>query len=147
MKAVIQRVIRASVLLKETGERREISSGLVILLGIALTDTPADARALADKIIGLRLFEDAQGKMNLSVAEVGGAMLVISQFTLYGDTRKGRRPSFAAAAPSAAALPLYHEFLAAIRASQIPLVTGEFGADMLVEIANDGPVTLILDST
>ena len=147
MRAVIQRALRASVTIKETGERREIGPGLLTLLGVAPGDTPADADWLAEKLIGLRVFEDADGKMNLSLGDIpGGAMLIVSQFTLYGDARKGRRPSFTDAAPPAVAIPLYEHFLAAIQSRGIPIQTGEFGADMLVEVANDGPVTLIVDT-
>ena len=106
MRTVIQRALRAGVTIKETGERREIGPGLLVLLGIAPGDTPADADWLADKLIGLRVFEDADGKMNLSLADIpGGAMLIVSQFTLYGDSRKGRRPSFTDAAPPSVAIP------------------------------------------
>ena len=146
MKAVIQRVISASVTIKQAGERREIGPGMVTLLGIAPTDTQADADWLAEKLVGLRIFEDAEGKMNLSLAEIGGAMLIVSQFTLYGDARKGRRPSFTGAAPSSLALPLYQSFVDAVQSHGIRVQTGEFGADMTVDIVNDGPVTLIVET-
>ena len=147
MRAVIQRALRASVILKETGERREIGPGLLALLGVGHGDTPADADWLADKLIGLRVFEDAEGKMNRSLEDIpGGAMLIVSQFTLYGDARRGRRPSFTDAAPPSVAVPLYERFVAAVQARGIPTQTGEFGAEMLVEVANDGPVTLIVDT-
>ena len=146
MRAVIQRAVRASVTLKEMGERRETGPGLVTLLGVAPGDTMADAEWLAEKLVGLRVFEDEGGKMNLSLRETGGAMLVVSQFTLLGDARKGRRPSFTGAASPDVAEPLYRAFLGAVRALGVEVKTGEFGADMLVEIANDGPVTLLVDT-
>jgi D-tyrosyl-tRNA(Tyr) deacylase len=147
MRAVIQRAIRASVTLKETGERREIGPGLLVLLGVAPDDTTADAEWLAEKLIVLRVFEDEDGKLNKALAEIdSGAMLIVSQFTLYGDSRKGRRPSFTGAAPPSLAIPLYEAFVQAVRTRGIPVQTGEFGADMLVEVANDGPVTLIVDT-
>ncbi|MGD9724050.1 MAG: D-aminoacyl-tRNA deacylase [Pirellulales bacterium] len=123
-----------------------IERGLVVLLGVAAEDTPQDTRQLADKIVGLRIFDDAQGKMNLALADVGGAMLVISQFTLLGDCRKGRRPSFVAAAPPELAESLYEAFAAAVAALGIPVATGKFRAHMLVSLTNDGPVTLLLDT-
>ena len=116
-----------------------------MLLGVAPDDTPEDARRLADKVVGLRVFNDAAGKMNLGVADVGGAVLVVSQFTLYGDCRKGRRPSFVGAAGPEVAVPLYEAFVNAIRAQGTPTATGRFGAMMQVELVNDGPVTLIVD--
>ena len=148
MKAVIQRAVSASVTLKATGERRTIGPGLMTLLGIAHGDTEADARWLAEKLVGLRVFEDAEGKMNRALSDLdnGGAMLIVSQFTLLGDARKGRRPSFTGAAPPDIAVPLYEAFVQAVRALGVSVQTGEFGADMLVEIANDGPVTLIVES-
>ena len=150
MRAVIQRATSASVTLKATGKRRAIGPGLVTLLGIAHGDTPSDAKWLAEKLVGLRVFEDGEGKMNRALSDLagegGGAMLIVSQFTLYGDARKGRRPSFVGAAPPDVAIPLYEAFVQAVRALGVTVQTGEFGADMLVEIANDGPVTLIVDS-
>jgi D-tyrosyl-tRNA(Tyr) deacylase len=145
MRAVLQRVARARVVVGEevTGA---IGPGLLVLLGVAPDDTEEGARWLADKVVGLRVFNDADGKMNLSVADVGGAVLVVSQFTLYGDCRKGRRPSFVEAAPPELAVPLYEAFVAAVRAQGIPTETGRFGAMMQVELVNDGPVTLIVDS-
>jgi D-tyrosyl-tRNA(Tyr) deacylase len=122
-----------------------IDRGLLVLLGVAPTDTAADARWLADKVVGLRIFEDAAGKMNLGLTDVGGAVLVVSQFTLYGDCRKGRRPSFIDAAPPDIAIPLYEAFVHALRAQGVPTATGHFGAMMQVELVNDGPVTLIVD--
>jgi D-tyrosyl-tRNA(Tyr) deacylase len=145
MRAVLQRVARAGVTVE--GEVvRSIERGLLVLLGVAPSDTADDARWLADKVVGLRIFADAEDKMNLSVADVGGAVLVVSQFTLYGDCRKGRRPSFIGAAPPEIAVPLYEEFVNAIKALGIPTATGRFGAMMKVELVNDGPVTLILES-
>lgn len=148
MKAVVQRVTAASVTLKGTGETRKIGAGLVVLLGIAPTDTPADANWLAEKLAGLRIFEDADGKMNvgLSDRDGGGEMLIVSQFTLLGDARKGRRPSFAGAAPPSVAAPLYQAFVEAVKSRGVRVQTGEFGADMRVEIVNDGPVTLIVET-
>ncbi len=147
MRVVIQRALRASVTFKDTGERREIGPGLLTLLGVGHGDTEADADWLADKLVGLRIFEDEASKMNRSLSDIpGGAMLIVSQFTLYGDTQKGRRPSFTDAAPPALAIPLYEHFVTAVRSRGISVQTGEFGADMLVEVANDGPVTLFLDT-
>jgi len=146
MRAVIQRAAWASVTLKETGERQEIGPGLATLLGVAPGDTVADAEWLAEKLVGLRVFEDEESKMNLSLRETGGAMLVVSQFTLLGDARRGRRPSFTGAAPPAVAQPLYEAFVRAVRALGVEVKTGEFGADMRVEIANDGPVTLVVET-
>jgi D-tyrosyl-tRNA(Tyr) deacylase len=119
----------------------------MVLLGVTVTDTSADARYLADKIMSLRIFNDADGNMNLAFTDLPDPqMLVVSQFTLYGDTRKGRRPSFIAAAPGSIAEPLYKEFVSMVNETGIKVETGEFGADMLVDIANDGPVTLIIES-
>ena len=147
MRAVIQRAARASVTLKETGERREIETGLMTLLGIAPGDTLADTEWLAEKLVRLRVFEDDAGKMNRSLLDInGGAMLIVSQFTLLGDARKGRRPSFTGAAPPSVAIPLYEAFVQAVRGHGIAVKTGEFGAEMLVELANDGPVTLIVET-
>lgn len=147
MRAVIQRVQKASVAIQETTERRDIGPGLVVLLGVGQEDTSADADYLAEKIVGLRIFEDDAGKMNLALADIaGGTMLIVSQFTLYGDTRKGRRPSFTNAAPPATAIPLYEQFISAVRARGVLVQTGEFGAEMIVEIVNHGPVTLIVES-
>jgi len=145
MRAVVQRVRRASVVID--GETvAAIERGLLVLLGVAVTDTPDDVRWLAEKIAYLRIFNDAAGKMNLGMADVGGSLLVVSQFTLYGDCRKGRRPSFIAAAPPEIAVPLYEEFVNALRSFGLPVQTGRFGAMMQVELINDGPVTLILDT-
>jgi D-tyrosyl-tRNA(Tyr) deacylase len=145
MRVVLQRVSRARVVVG--GEVvGAIDRGLLVLLGVAVGDTADDARRLADKTVALRVFADAAGKMNLGVADVGGAILVVSQFTLYGDCRKGRRPSFVEAAPPELAIPLYEAFVAAVRAHGVPTATGRFGAMMEVELVNDGPVTLLLDT-
>ena len=145
MRAVVQRVSRARVLVGEEVVG-EIGRGLVILLGVARSDTADQATWLADKVVSLRIFQDAQENMNLGLGDVGGAVLVVSQFTLYGDCRKGRRPSFVDAAPPEIAVPLYEAFVNAIKANGIPTATGRFGAMMQVELVNDGPVTLIVDS-
>jgi len=145
MRAVVQRVSRARVLVGEEVVG-EIGRGLVILLGVARSDTAEQAIWLADKVVSLRIFQDAQENMNLGLGDVGGAVLVVSQFTLYGDCRKGRRPSFVDAAPPEIAVPLYEAFVNAIKANGIPTATGSFGAMMQVELVNDGPVTLIVDS-
>jgi D-tyrosyl-tRNA(Tyr) deacylase len=145
MRAVVQRVSRARV----TVGREivgEIGRGLLVLLGVGGGDTRADADYLADKTIGLRIFEDAGGKMNLSVAEVSGAVLVVSQFTLYGDARRGKRPSFDAAAPPEQARELYEYFVGKIRAAGLRSETGRFQEMMQVELVNEGPVTILLDS-
>jgi D-aminoacyl-tRNA deacylase len=145
MRAVVQRVSRAKVTI--AGETAgEIGRGLLVLLGIAATDSAEQARWLAEKIAGLRIFNDDDGKMNRDLAEVRGGMLIVSQFTLYGDCRKGRRPSFVDAAPPEIAIPLYESFINAVKALGIPAATGRFGADMQVELVNDGPVTMIVDS-
>jgi D-tyrosyl-tRNA(Tyr) deacylase len=145
MRAVVQRVSRANVVIE--GETvGEIAAGLVTLLGVTHTDTSEQARWLAEKVVGLRIFNDGDGKMNRDLIEVGGAMLIISQFTLYGDCRKGKRPSFIDAAPPSIAIPLYEAFINGVKALGIPVATGRFGADMKVELVNDGPVTLIVDS-
>ena len=146
MKAVVQRVTSASVTIKETGDKRRIEPGLAVLLGVAPDDTAAEVNWLAEKLVGLRIFEDEDGKMNLSLLETQGEMLIVSQFTLLGDARKGRRPSFAGAAPPSIALPLYQAFVEAVQARGIAVQTGEFGADMSVEIVNDGPVTLWVET-
>jgi D-aminoacyl-tRNA deacylase len=122
-----------------------IGQGFCLLVGFTHDDTDERVDWMAEKVAGLRLFSDAQGKMNLALGDVGGAVLVISQFTLYGDAAKGRRPSFITAARPETAIPLYERFLAALRARGLEVASGEFGADMQVEIHNDGPVTLILD--
>lgn len=146
MRVVLQRVSRASVAIagRVAGA---IGPGFCLLVGFTHADTPAQVDWMADKIGGLRLFSDADGKMNLGLAEVGGAILVVSQFTLYGDAAKGRRPSFIDAARPEVAIPLYEAFVAALRARGFEVATGEFGAMMQVELVNDGPVTLILERT
>ncbi|KPJ54153.1 D-tyrosyl-tRNA(Tyr) deacylase [candidate division TA06 bacterium DG_24] len=145
MRAVVQRVARAGV--SVNGERiAEIGRGMVILLGVGAGDSSSDAGSLAEKCLNLRIFEDAEGKMNLSALEVGADLLAISQFTLYGNCRKGRRPSFTEAAPAQVAEDLYEEFVSSLRKSGLRVETGRFGARMLVEIHNEGPVTFILDT-
>lgn len=145
MRACIQRVSRARVTV--AGEVcGEIGKGMLVLLGVAAGDEESDVRQLSEKIVDLRIFEDQQKKMNLSLRDVEGAMLVVSQFTLLGDCRKGRRPSFDAAAPPATAEMLYEKFLECVSAHGIPLATGRFREHMEVELVNDGPVTLFLDT-
>jgi D-tyrosyl-tRNA(Tyr) deacylase len=124
----------------------EIAHGLLVLLGVSQTDGEADADYLADKVMGLRIFEDEQGKMNLDIRQTNGAMLVVSQFTLYGDVRRGKRPSFDAAAPPERARELYEYFVSRVRASGLRCETGEFQQMMSVELVNEGPVTILLDS-
>jgi D-tyrosyl-tRNA(Tyr) deacylase len=145
MRAVIQRVTEARVTVDQsiTGE---IGPGLLVLLGVSKEDTAADAEFLASKILNLRIFEDEQGKMNRSLLDTGGAMLVVSQFTLYGDCRKGRRPSFDDAAPAEQARALYEHFVAVSHRSNLQVATGIFQAHMKVSLTNDGPVTLIVES-
>ena len=145
MRVVVQRVSRASVTIDGEVVGR-IDRGLLVLLGVTHDDTPAKARWLAEKIVGLRIFNDADGKMNLGLTDIGGSVLVVSQFTLYGDCQKGRRPSFIDAARPEVAIPLYEAFVNGVRALGVPAATGRFGAMMQVELVNDGPVTLILDS-
>lgn len=142
---MIQRVSRAEVRIGGS-VRGRIARGYLLLAGLHRDDTPATLAWMADRIIGLRLFADADRKMNLALEDVGGAILVVSQFTLYGDARKGRRPSFIDAAPPAIAVPLYDAFVGMLRARTTGAVeTGEFGAMMTVELVNDGPVTLLLE--
>lgn len=144
MRIVLQRVKRGSVTVE--GKRiAEIGQGLVLLVGVGPGDNAEKARALAEKVAYLRIFEDQAGKMNLSVRDVGGAAIVVSQFTLYADTRKGRRPAFTDAAPPEIARPLCDQFAALLAGHGVPVQTGEFGAHMLVEIENDGPVTIQLE--
>jgi len=145
MRACIQRVSQASV--SVAGECcGQIGRGLVVLLGVGLGDTDNDARVLADKIAGLRVFDDPAGKMNLALADVAGAVLVVSQFTLWGDCRKGRRPSFTAAAPAELAETLYERFVAELARHGLTVATGRFRQHMQVALVNDGPVTLWIDS-
>ena len=145
MRAVLQRVARARV--RVEGETvGEIGGGLVVLLGIARDDTREDADYLLEKIVNLRIFDDAEGRMNASVLDAGGALLIVSQFTLYGDARRGRRPSWSAAAAPEAAEPLYDYFVAETRRHVAHVATGSFRSMMQVELVNDGPVTILLDS-
>ena len=145
MRAVLQRAAEARVVVGEETVA-EIGRGLVVLLGVGEGDTESDAHWLADKIAGLRIFDDVEGKLNLSVAEVGGSVLVVSQFTLYGDCRKGRRPSFTGAARPEEADRLYQVFVARLREQGLPVATGIFRERMQVALVNDGPVTLLLDT-
>jgi D-tyrosyl-tRNA(Tyr) deacylase len=145
MRVVVQRVSRARVTVGDEVVG-EIGQGLLILLGVTHGDTIDDARWLAEKTVGLRIFADDKGKMNRGVADVGGGVLVVSQFTLYGDCSKGKRPSFITAAPPEIAIPLYEGFVDAVRALGISVATGRFGAMMDVELVNEGPVTLIVES-
>jgi D-aminoacyl-tRNA deacylase len=144
MRVVLQRVSRSSVTI-DGRVAGAIGRGFCLLVGFTHGDTPALVDWMAEKITSLRLFSDAAGKMNLGLEDVAGEVLVVSQFTLYGDAAKGRRPSFIAAARPEEAIPLYEGFLAALRRRGLTVASGEFGADMQVEISNDGPVTLILD--
>jgi D-aminoacyl-tRNA deacylase len=145
MRAVVQRVSRCSVTVegKSVGE---IAAGLLVLLGVKKDDTEAAADYLVEKVLGLRIFEDGEGKMNLSVQDAGGAVLVVSQFTLYGDVRRGRRPSFDEAARPEQAKRLYEYFVEKVRAAGLRCETGQFQAMMEVELVNSGPVTILLDS-
>jgi len=145
MRAVVQRVKKAAV---EIGGEAVAATGpgLLVLLGVGKDDVEKDAAFLAEKIANLRIFEDSEGKMNLSLKDTGGAALVVSQFTLYGDCRKGRRPSFTDAAPPEKGEALYKTFIDDLRAQGITVETGQFGAKMLVKLENDGPVTFIVDS-
>lgn len=145
MRAVIQRVREASVVVEELTVG-VIDQGLMVLLGVAREDAPRDAAYLAEKTAGLRIFEDDEGKMNRSVEEIGGGILVVSQFTLLGDCRKGRRPGFTDAAPPELADQLYEDYVTTLRARGITVATGVFRADMQVHLVNDGPVTMLLDS-
>lgn len=145
MRLVVQRVRQAEVLVE--GEvTGAIGPGLLVLLGVSPADTPGVALKLVTKLLALRIFEDADGKMNLDVRQAGGSVLCVSQFTLYADVRRGNRPSFTGAAPPAHAEALYEEFCMLVRAAEVVCETGRFGADMQVSLTNDGPVTIILDS-
>jgi D-tyrosyl-tRNA(Tyr) deacylase len=145
VRAVVQRVASGSVTI--AGETvGQIGPGLVVLLGVGTGDTESDAAYLAEKIVNLRIFEDDKGKMNLSVQETGGAILAVSQFTLYGDARKGRRPGYSDAAPPSEAESLYHKFVVELRNFGVEVAEGVFQETMLVRIDNDGPVTILLDS-
>lgn len=145
MRLVLQRVKEAAV---KIGDRTiaSIGQGFLLLVGFTHTDNESIVEAMARKVIGLRIFEDAEGKMNLSIWEVKGALLVVSQFTLYADTRKGRRPAFTEAAPPQQAYALYNYFLRRLEREGVSVSSGQFGAKMIVHLINDGPVTLILDS-
>jgi D-tyrosyl-tRNA(Tyr) deacylase len=144
MRMVLQRVTQASVSI--SGRRvGEIAGGFLLLAGFTHSDTAEQVVWMAEKVAGLRIFSDPEGKMNLALAEVGGAVLVVSQFTLYGDSAKGRRPSFIDAARPEQAIPLYERFCAELKGKGLRVETGEFGAEMQVELVNDGPVTLILE--
>jgi D-tyrosyl-tRNA(Tyr) deacylase len=145
VRAVVQRVREARVTI-DGAVVGAIDRGLCVLLGVAATDTEADADRLCQKIAGLRIFEDDEGRMNKAVDEIGGALLVVSQFTLHGDVRKGRRPSFQNAAPAERARWLYDRFVTQASRGPVPVATGEFQAHMAVALVNDGPVTLILDT-
>jgi D-aminoacyl-tRNA deacylase len=146
MRIILQRVSQASVRI-DGHVAGAIGRGFCLLVGLTHADTESAVDWMAEKVAGLRLFPDADGKMNLGLDEVGGGILVISQFTLYGDSAKGRRPSFVDAARPETAIPLYERFVARLRARGLEVATGEFGADMQVEIHTDGPVTLILERT
>jgi D-aminoacyl-tRNA deacylase len=145
MRAVVQRVSRAKVTIDDA-TAGEIGVGVLVLLGVGKNDTEADAKYLAEKIAGLRIFEDGDGKMNLSVVDAGSSVLAVSQFTLYGDVRRGKRPSFDAAAPPGEAKRLYEFFVQQIQALGLCCETGRFQATMRVELVNEGPVTILLDS-
>ena len=145
MRAVVQRVSRAKVMVNDW-TAGEIGLGLVVLLGVGQADSEADAIYLAEKIAGLRVFEDSEGKMNRSVLDAGGSVLAVSQFTLYGDVRRGKRPSFDAAAPPDPARRLYEFFVQRLRAAGVRCETGRFQEMMQVELVNEGPVTILLDS-
>ncbi|MEE9171219.1 MAG: D-aminoacyl-tRNA deacylase [bacterium] len=145
MRMVLQRVQKARVEVSEN-TIAQIGAGLLLLVGITHDDTETDAKYLAEKCVNLRIFEDDAGKMNLSGLEVGAELLAISQFTLYADTRRGRRPSFVAAAPPEESLPMFNKFVELLKSLGLKVMTGEFGARMKVDFINDGPVTIILDS-
>lgn len=149
MRVLLQRVARAEVRIREsdtvTRVSGQIGRGYLLLVGFTASDSDDQVAWMAEKVTGLRLFSDAEDKMNLALADVSGAVLVVSQFTLYGDARKGRRPSFIDAARPEVAIPLYEQFVARLRATGTQVATGEFGAMMDVELVNDGPVTLILE--
>ncbi len=145
MRIVLQRVQKARVEVSEN-TIAQIGAGLLLLVGITHDDTETDAKYLAEKCVNLRIFEDDAGKMNLSGLEVGAELLAISQFTLYADTRRGRRPSFVAAAPPEESLPMFNKFVEFLKSLGLKVMTGEFGARMTVDFINDGPVTIILDS-
>jgi D-tyrosyl-tRNA(Tyr) deacylase len=145
MKGVLQRVRRAEVRV-DGASVGSIEHGLLVLVGVAQGDSEADAETLADKVSGLRIFEDTQGKMNLALSDAAGSVLAVSQFTLLADTKRGRRPSFTGAMEPASAEKLFDVFCAALRARGLRVETGRFGASMQVELVNDGPVTILLDT-
>ncbi len=145
MRAVVQRVSRASVSIDDRPVA-EIGHGMLVLLAAARGDGPEQVRWMSEKLTGLRIFSDDAGKMNLSLEQVGGAMLVVSQFTLYGDCRKGKRPSYTDSAPPEEAVAVYRSFIDAVKKLKVPVQEGVFGAMMQVHLVNDGPVTLIVDS-
>ena len=145
MRAVVQRVSQSAVRVDDRTVG-EVGAGLLVLLGVDENDGDGDAAYIADKVANLRIFNDADGKFNLSVQDVGGSILLVSQFTLHGDCRKGRRPSFVQAARPEKAVPLYERVGELLRAAGLTVATGEFGAHMMVDLTNDGPVTLLLDS-
>ncbi len=144
MRVVVQRVASASVAV-DGNTIGAIGPGLLVLVAFTPTDTAAEPAWMADKLVGLRIFGDEQGLMNLDLVAAGGEMLIVSQFTLYGDASRGRRPSFIAAARPGQAIPLYERFIELVRSRGVTVATGEFGADMKVSLVNDGPVTLVLD--
>ena len=149
MRVLVQRVARAEVRVREEGGGERVAGrigrGLALLVGFTHDDADDAVAWMADKVLGLRVFPDGEGKMNLALADVGGGLLVVSQFTLYGDARRGKRPAFVDAARPEVAIPLYERFVARLRAAGVTVETGEFGANMQVELVNDGPVTLWLE--
>lgn len=145
MRAVVIRVSRAGITI-DGRDGGQMGPGLLVLLGIKEGDTPKDAEYLAKKVLGLRVFEDAEGKMNLGLQDIGGSLMAVSNFTLYADCSRGRRPDFFHAAKPPVAVPLYEHFISCLRAEPVPLITGEFGAEMKIDHVNDGPVTLIMDT-
>lgn len=145
MRAIVQRVKRASVTV-DGKKTSEIESGLLVLLGVGKEDTKSDLKYMVDKILGLRIFQDSDEKMNLSLLDIEGELLVVSQFTLYGDVRKGKRPSFSASADPKIGEKFYKDFIDEAKLGGVPTKEGIFGADMEVELLNDGPVTILLDS-
>lgn len=151
MRAVVQRVKSAKVDINLPNEKSytsgKIEKGYLVFVGITHEDNEKDLEYIVDKITGLRVFEDSEGKMNLSIEEINGQILLVSQFTLYGDCRKGRRPGFSSAARPEIAIPLYNKMIDMIKSKNIPIEVGVFGADMLVDIQNDGPVTILLESS
>src|SRR5436190_10871867 len=145
MRIVLQRVLQAAVFVNRS-TIAQIETGLLVFIGVSRQDTTADANFLSDKILGLRVFEDDTGKLNRNVAEAGGSILIVSQFSLYADCRRGRRPSFDGAAPAEVAEPMYEYFVERVRGGPVPVETGKFRADMKVQLTNDGPITILLDS-